>query len=171
MSNFCHAMVSGNVCQDVVFDENDGKPARFSVAWNTYAGPNGNGEPLYKSNYIDVIAWKSLGKFASKYLAKGVKVAISGDLQYNSWIADDGQKRSRLVLKAREIDFTSPSHRIADNQGDEIDEGGNARQIDAPSRDPRQSQYGKMPYATSPVRDYEPEDEYQMGLYDQDIPF
>ena len=41
-------------------------------------------------------------------LSKGSKVLVSGSLKQDSWEAESGEKRSRILLTAYKVEFLSP---------------------------------------------------------------
>lgn len=60
------------------------------------------------SDFFDVVAWRSLGELCGKYLAKGRRVAVVGELQTRSYDSKDGTKRYVTEIIADEVEFLSP---------------------------------------------------------------
>jgi len=60
------------------------------------------------TNWVDVTVFGKRAEALSKFLAKGMKVAVTGRLHYRSW-EKDGQKRSKLEVVADEVDVMSRS--------------------------------------------------------------
>jgi len=60
------------------------------------------------TDFFTVVAWNQLGEMCGKYLAKGKKVAVSGELQTRSYDAKDGSKRYVTEIIADEVEFLSP---------------------------------------------------------------
>lgn len=56
------------------------------------------------TDYFTVKAFGPLADAQAEYLTKGRQVAITGRLQQERW-ETDGQKRERIVIVAREIDW------------------------------------------------------------------
>lgn len=83
-----------------------------------------NGER--QADFIPVIVWRGLAENCAKYLAKGRKVAVSGEIQTRSYDAQDGTKRYVTEIVAADVEFLSPN---PNGQGS----GGN---MDAPSMPP-----------------------------------
>lgn len=46
-----------------------------------------------ETDFIDCVAWRSTGEFASKYFTMGRMAVVSGRLQIRSWTDKDGNKR------------------------------------------------------------------------------
>lgn len=82
-----------------------GKPvANFGLAVNrTYKDTNG--EKVDDVCFVDIVAWDRLAEVCGEFLAKGKPVFIEGRLQYRSWEAEDGGKRSKLEIVAQNIQF------------------------------------------------------------------
>jgi single-strand DNA-binding protein len=59
------------------------------------------------SDFFDIIAWKQLGEMCGRYLAKGRKVAVVGELQTRNY-EKDGVKRYITEIIADEVEFLSP---------------------------------------------------------------
>lgn len=65
-----------------------------------------NGEKV--TDFFRVNAWRQLGETCSKFLAKGKKVAVVGELQAREFTNKDGEQRFSLEISADEIEFLSP---------------------------------------------------------------
>lgn len=78
----------------------------FTVAvQRRYKDADGNRQ----ADFIPVIAWRGLAENCSKYLAKGRKVAVSGEIQTRSYEAQDGSKRFVTELMASDVEFLTPN--------------------------------------------------------------
>lgn len=64
-----------------------------------------NGEKAV--DYIPVIVWRGLAENCAKYLAKGKKVAVSGEIQTRSY-DKDGTKRYVTEILASDVEFLTP---------------------------------------------------------------
>lgn len=56
-------------------------------------------------DFIDVIAWRSTGEFAAKYMSKGRMAVVDGRLQIREWTDKDGNKRRNAEVVADSIYF------------------------------------------------------------------
>lgn len=75
---------------------------RFSIAVNrTYANANGERE----ADFINIITWRGLAENCGKYLAKGRKVAVCGQIQTRSYEDKDGNKRYSTEVVADDVEF------------------------------------------------------------------
>ena len=97
------------------------------------------------TNFFDCVIWGKYGEAMAKYLRKGQKVALAGNLHYQAWSDPvTGYRKSRVEVYVREIDTIGPS----------------------PQRDPSEYASGQqMPLAAAPPQVPAPE------VYDEDIPF
>ena len=63
------------------------------------------GEP--DAEFVRVTAWRGLGDTCAKYLAKGRKVAVTGEPRAHAWIGDGGSARGQIEMNADEVEFLS----------------------------------------------------------------
>lgn len=84
----------GNVGKDPeIRFSGDGKPiANFSIATSdSYTGKDGN--KVEKTEWHKIVAFGKLAEIISKYVKKGSKVYIEGQLQTRKWTDNNGQDR------------------------------------------------------------------------------
>ena len=77
----------------------------FNIAVNRRFAPQG-GEMV--TDFFRINAWRQLGDTCAKYLSKGRKVAVIGELQARTYEAKDGTTRMSLDVSADEVEFLSP---------------------------------------------------------------
>ena len=53
--------------------------------------------------FIDITCFNRLAEIAAEYLAKGAQVLVAGRLTYQTWEAQDGQKRSKHTVIAEQL--------------------------------------------------------------------
>ena len=61
-----------------------------------------------KTDFFRINAWRQLGDTCAKFLAKGRKVAVVGEIQPRLYEAKDGTTRMSLDVQADEVEFLSP---------------------------------------------------------------
>ncbi len=77
----------------------------FNIAVNRrFASANGERQ----TDFFRINAWRQLGETCARYLAKGRKVAVLGELQARTYEAKDGTTRMSLDVSADEVEFLSP---------------------------------------------------------------
>jgi len=61
-----------------------------------------------KSNYVDAVLYGKQAEVMARFLDKGSRIAVSGELGYQEWQAQDGSKRSRVQVVVRSIQLMDP---------------------------------------------------------------
>lgn len=126
--------VVGNVTRDpeVRFTPNGKTVVTFGVAVNKRV-KEGNewvdGEP----EFYDVKAWDTLGENLAESIVQGNRVLVVGRLDFRSWEADDGSKRSKIELVA---DHAGPDLRWATAEVTKIRKGEGGGSKPAPRQAP-----------------------------------
>ena len=78
----------------------------FTIAVNRRFASGAGGER--PTDFFRINAWRQLGESCGRYLAKGRKVAVIGELQARTYEAKDGTTRMSLDVQADEVEFLSP---------------------------------------------------------------
>lgn len=74
---------------------------KFSIAVNRrYEDANGERQ----ADFINIVAWRGLAENCAKYLTKGKKAAICGQIQTRSY-DKDGEKRYVTEVIAEDVEF------------------------------------------------------------------
>lgn len=58
-----------------------------------------------ETDFFNIVVWGKNGENCAKYLDKGSKVLVVGQLQNRSYEAKDGSKRTVTEIQANEIEF------------------------------------------------------------------
>lgn len=67
------------------------------------------------TDFFKVNAWRGLAEVCAKYIEKGSRVAVIGELQMRSYTAKDGTPRVSVEVSADEVEFlSSPTTRKAE---------------------------------------------------------
>lgn len=112
----------GNLTKDpeLTTTSNGVAVCRFSIAVSRrYANADGERE----TDFLNIVVWRNLGENCHKFLKKGSKVGVVGNIQSRSYDAADGSKRYVTEIVAEEVEFLST--RQSDDQpksssGDEV---------------------------------------------------
>ena len=89
---------------DMKFSANGKAFAIFTIAWNTGRGDN------QKSHFLDGVCFGAVAeKIANR--KKGEMITVSGEIQMNSWTANDGTKRNKIqvIAEAVYLDTSEPT--------------------------------------------------------------
>ncbi len=96
----------GNLARDpeLTTTSNGVAVCRFSIAVSRrYANSDGERE----TDFLNIVVWRNLGENCHKFLKKGSKVGIVGNIQSRSYDATDGSKRYVTEIVAEEVEFLS----------------------------------------------------------------
>lgn len=100
-------VITGNLTADPTLraTQNGTSVCSFTLAVNRrFPGADGQKQ----TDFFRVLAWRGLADTCAKYLSKGKKVAIVGELQARTYEANDGTTRMSLDVSADEVEFLSP---------------------------------------------------------------
>ena len=97
-------VITGNVAKDVdVHVTNNGiKQARITLAVNRRYR---NAQGVREADFFNCICWREKADFAEKYVTKGKKLCITGEVQNRSYEAQDGSKRYVTEVMVEQIEF------------------------------------------------------------------
>ena len=157
----------------------------FGVAVNDRRRNPQTGEWEDVPNFIDCVVFGNRAEALSRFLSKGMKVAVEGKLRWSQW-ERDGQKRSKIEVIVDEVEFMS-SPRQGQPQGGGYQpqaQGGYQPQVQGgyqPQPQVAQPQPQPQPQPTyaapQPQGGYVPQQQSSVGappspdVYDEDIPF
>ena len=118
----------GNLANDPELTQTQSGKAKCSfriACQRRYASQNGeriacqrryasqNGERI--ADFISVVCWDKLAENCAKYLAKGRKCAICGEIQSRSYEAQDGSKRFVTEVNASEVEFIGERQKASED--------------------------------------------------------
>lgn len=66
------------------------------------------------TDFFDIVTWRKLAEICGRYLTKGSKVAVVGELQNRSYKAKDGTKRYVTEVVAESVEFLTPKQTAPD---------------------------------------------------------
>jgi single-strand DNA-binding protein len=104
MANYNRVILAGNLTKDpeLRFVEVDGRGVpvcSFGLAVNRVRSRN------EEVDFFDISAWRELGETIANYKKKGDPILLEGRLQYRTWEAKDGSKRSKVDVVADTVQF------------------------------------------------------------------
>jgi len=114
MASINRVILAGNLTRDPELRfTNDGVPVcSFGLPVNRVRSKQGG------ADYFDVNAWRELGEAVANYKKKGDGVIVEGRLQYRSWEAEDGSKRSKVDVVADNVQFLGNGKSSAGSSSD-----------------------------------------------------
>ncbi len=101
MVSFNRVVLAGNLTRDPELRfTNDGIPVcSFGLAVNRVRARS------EEVDFFDISAWRELGETIANYKKKGDPILLEGRLQYRTWEAQDGSKRSKVDVVADNVQF------------------------------------------------------------------
>jgi single-strand DNA-binding protein len=103
MVSFNRVVLAGNLTQnpELRFIQ-DGVPVcNFRIAVNRVRSKS------EAADFFNISAWRQLGETVANYKKKGDPIIVEGRLQYRTWQAQDGAKRSAVDVVADRVQFLS----------------------------------------------------------------
>ena len=76
----------------------------FTVAVNSRRGKDQD------ATFFRVTAWRGLAETCQKYLDKGRKVAVVGEVSCHSYTNKSGEARASLEVAAQDVEFLTPAN-------------------------------------------------------------
>jgi single-strand DNA-binding protein len=105
MVSFNRVMLAGNLVRDpeLRVTQNGVPVCGFSIAVNRVRSKS------EEVDFFNVSAWRELGETIANYKKKGDPILVEGKLQYRTWEAQDGTKRSTVDVVADNVQFLGRS--------------------------------------------------------------
>jgi single-strand DNA-binding protein len=69
-----------------------------------------NGDTGETTCFVDIVTWGRQAETCGEYLKKGSPVLVEGRLQLDQWESAEGQKRSKLRVRADKVKFLGSSN-------------------------------------------------------------
>ncbi len=114
MPAYNHVTLVGNLTSDIELRR---LPSGVAVADLRLAiserFKNRQGENVEKPVFVDVVVWDKQAENCAQYLGKGSPVLVDGRLQMDEWTGKEGEKRSKLRVRANTVRFLSGSRQTA----------------------------------------------------------
>ena len=139
----------------------------FGVAVNDRRRNPQTGEWEDVPNFIDCVVFGNRAEPLSRFLTKGMKVAVEGKLRWSQW-ERDGQKRSKIEVIVDEIEFMSSRNAGQGGGYQGGYQGGNAGGYQGGNQGGYQPMPAQAPASAVPAP---PAIDASSSVYDDDIPF
>ena len=106
MNSFNQIVLIGNVgkAPEVLKKTEKGTFVRFSIATNKQY-VNRQGETVKTVQWHEVVANNGVGTLIANSLKKGMRIFVSGELSHSKYTDKHNQKRERIFVSARSVDF------------------------------------------------------------------
>lgn len=114
MANLNKVFLVGNLTRDpeLKYTPQGSPVCNISIAVNRrWKGKDGQDQE--EVSFFDVEAWGRVAETSAQYLKKGRSVIVEGRLKQQRWETQDGQKRSKVIVQADNIEFLGPPKEAA----------------------------------------------------------
>jgi len=113
MVSFNRVVLAGNLTRDpeLRFTQSGVPVANFGLAVNRVRSKN------EEVDFFDVTCWRELGETVTNYKKKGDPILVEGRLQYRTWEASDGSKRTKVDIVADNVQFLGSGAGKSDENG------------------------------------------------------
>ena len=100
-----HIVIMGRLARDPELKRTGSGVAyvKFSVAVERDIPDKNTGERAV--DFIDCVAWRKTAEFISNYFTKGSMIVVSGRLQINKWVDNDGSTRYSSEISTENVYF------------------------------------------------------------------
>jgi single-strand DNA-binding protein len=134
---FNKIILVGNLTRDIELRYSQGGMGIAKTAIATSRKFTSNGEKKEEVCFVDITFFGRSAEVANQYLRKGSKILVEGRLNFEQWVDQNGQKRSKHSV-------TVETMQMLDSKGD--NQGGG---YNAPSNAPMQDNGGYQQQANS----------------------
>jgi single-strand DNA-binding protein len=106
MASFNKVILMGNLTRDPEIRQagTGVKVADLGLAV-TESWRDKSGQTKEVTCFVDVVVWDKLAELCGQYLTKGRPVLVEGRLQMDEWKNQQGEKRSKLRVRAETVKF------------------------------------------------------------------
>lgn len=140
MANFNRVMLMGNLTRtpEIRYTPSGTAVVDLRLAINeTYKTQSG--ENVERTCFVDVVVWGRMAENAATHLYKGSPVFVEGRLQLDQWESPQGEKQSKLCVRARWVEFLG-----SPNRGPESEPTSSAPSREVPEQD--EADDGDVPF-------------------------
>lgn len=116
-----HICIAGRLVQDPVLRKT---PSGVSAgdfrlaADDSYTDKEGN--RVDRACFLTVKTWGKTTDLVQQYVGKGDPVLVEGALAYETWESKAGERRSRLIVRAQNVQFLKPRPAVSDASAEPI---------------------------------------------------
>ena len=120
---FNKVILVGNLTRDIELRYSQAGMGIAKTAIATSRKFTSNGEKKEEVCFIDITFFGRSAEIANQYLRKGSKILVEGRLNFEQWVDQNGQKRSKHSVTVENMQMLD-SRADAQNMGAPMDQGG-----------------------------------------------
>ncbi len=112
-------IAEGRLIRDPVFKDfqNNNCVCTLTIAINS-SYKNKEESYVQEVGFFDIDVWNNPGRACNQYLTKGCKIRVRGALKQNRWESKDGSKKSKIYIKAENVEFKSDGKKDTKDKDD-----------------------------------------------------
>jgi single-strand DNA-binding protein len=132
--NINNVVIGGTLTRDpeIRFFANEKAVANFGLAINRkYRGSDG--EMKEDTCFVDVETWSRQAELCGQFLTKGAQCVCIGELKQDTWEDQQGKKRSKLKVNARNVQFVGTADRSKQQGNGQQQPANNAPAVPPPT--------------------------------------
>jgi len=117
MASYNKVLIMGNLTRnpELRFTPSGTAVCDLSLAINE-SYQNKAGESVEKTVFVEIVVWGKQAESSSEYLQKGSAAFVEGRLQLDTWESKEGEKRSKLRVRADRVQFIGNNEKRAHTQ-------------------------------------------------------
>lgn len=106
MANYNRVLLMGNLTRnpEIRYTPSGAAVADLGLAINENF-KNKAGETVEQTCFVEVVVWGRQAETSAEFLHKGSSVFVEGRLQFDQWENQEGEKRSKLRVRADRVQF------------------------------------------------------------------
>ncbi|MFH0908808.1 MAG: single-stranded DNA-binding protein [bacterium] len=105
MPSLNRVFLAGNLTRDPVVRYTPAGSAVVDLSMAINRVYTVDGKQKEETCFVDLVAWGKTAENCGQYLTKGSPILIEGGLQLDQWTGKDGEKRSKLRVRADRVQF------------------------------------------------------------------
>lgn len=107
MNNINLTMIEGYLVKDPEYKQiKDISLCKFVIG-STKRFIKKTGEQVEQSIFLEVSTWRRMAEVCDKFLKKGSRVLVTGNIRKDVWKDKDGKTQSKTYVEGREVSFLS----------------------------------------------------------------
>jgi len=158
---FNKVILVGNLTRDIELRYSQGGMGIANTAIATSRKYTSNGEKKEEVCFVDITFFARSAEIANQYLRKGSKILVEGRLNFDQWVDQNGQKRSKHSVVVETMQML-----------DSKTQGDNQQQAQPQQRQAQQVEYqNPQGQQVAPPQRQQPQQPPVIDVDDSEIPF
>ncbi|QOY51482.1 single-stranded DNA-binding protein [Candidatus Sulfurimonas baltica] len=153
----------GNLTRDIELRYSQGGMGIATTSLATSRKFTTNGEKKEEVCFVDITFFARSAEIANQYLRKGSKILVEGRLNFDQWVDQNGQKRSKHTVVVETM-------QMLDSKGDNQGGGSNYQAPQGQQNQPQQQQSYQQPSYQQQPQSYQQPAQQNANAYSKQMP-